>query len=200
MPIDFPTDDKGDVYRIQHLPHDLSEATFRVYEPMIAEGVRKFPDETQFRIPPGKAPSTFVARFRSSIVSLHKFDWPSVVDKEKLFGNKLTGTSGIHGQFSISRDFNDGTVWFRVKHRQGRPVSLSKVERVSAGNAGLFSNLWTDYDSDDVKAICKLISSRKVVGPFQLKGQVSELLVMELEGSNDVAVVYDDVKDITIIT
>lgn len=188
-----------DYQPILHLPHDLSEATFRTYETMIAEGVRRFPEETQFKVPPGKAPSTFVARFRSSIVSLHKFDWPSIVDKEKLFGNSLIGSAGIHGQFSISRDFNDGTVWFRIKHRQGRQPG-KVVDRESAGNAGLFSNLWTEYDIEDIRAICKLISSRKVVGPFQLKGQVSELLIMELEGSNDVAVVYDDVKDITIIT
>lgn len=187
-------------YKIEHLPHDLSEATFRVYEPMIAEGVRKFPDETQFRIPPGKAPSTFVARFRSSIVSLHKFDWPSVVDKEKLFGNKLTGTSGIHGQFSISRDFNDGTVWFRVKHRQGRqPGRATSTALDEAGDS--VSKFWgVVEDFNLIRYLCILITAKKLVGPYQISGRLNQEFVNELELTNDVAIVYDEVKNVTIIT
>lgn len=185
-------------YKIEHLPHDLSEATFRVYEPMIAEGVRKFPEEVQFRIPPGKAPSTFVARFRSSIVSLHKFDWSSVVDKEKLFGNKLTGNAGIHGQFSISRDFNDGTVWFRVKHRQGRPVSLTKGSALGeAGDSML--KFWLEHNKAETEALCLLLTTGKLKGPFQLKGQFSEEQIAEFEQRYNVAVINDTVGDVVVI-
>lgn len=181
-----------------YLPNDLSEANFRRYEAFLTQAVQSFPGETQFTIPPGTAPTTFVARFRSATLSLRRFSWPTTVDTAKLVA--------IAGQYSIAFDSTTipPTVWFRLKHRAGRPSHLINDARVLApqveSSIALSKTVWQNVSPDELHALCLLLHGVRLYGPVVVDGLVNDAVILSLEGQFNVALVCDKVKNQTIIT
>lgn len=176
-----------------HIAPHLREPVFRAYEPLIAQAVRAWPTETSFGIPPGIAPTTFVANFRNAILSLRQYKWEtSQIDCEKMWS--------MGRSFVISQD-QQGLVWFRARGTAGRPNTLMSEVRQHAPNVDASISLvpWRDTTGEEISALCLLINNKRLTGPVFIQGKVDEGLVDSLQGTYDVGIVYDEREDKTVI-
>lgn len=177
-----------------NLPPQLSEGTFRVYEPHIDRAVRAWPTETSWSPSAmtdlaGRrlSPHTFVARFRDAVVSLKRFGWDTYIDTAK-----LRSMSGAH---VLAYDA-DGTVWFRARGRRGRPL-----EQVAPAPSGASpAPPWAHPSDDELRALCLLLSCGRLVGPFTLSTQVPAETIKALEAEFNVALVWDDAVGVTVVS
>lgn len=181
-----------------HIPSYLSESTFRTYEPYIARAVAAWPEETSFTTfvtPDGKklSANTFVARFRDAITSLRRFGWETTaVD--------LTKLASIMGDFCLTLD-PQGVVWFRHKTKQGRPPEFRSetVAMYPEKGAKAVREVWQKWTLAEVNALCQLLDTGRLVGPFVVEGQVDAGEITRLEGLHNVSFTYDPTKNQTII-
>lgn len=176
------------------LPHQLTEDSFRRYEPFIKTSVARFPEETETPIPAGTAPTTFLARFRDAIVSLKRFQWPTDVDCQKLWT--------ISGQYTLSVDPSGRSVWFRIKHRAGRPTDLINEARqaIPALNANLETTWSVPVPTDsELTALCVLIHFNRIRGPIVLQARFPEEIRDDLEATYNVAITDDEPGRRTVI-
>lgn len=183
-------------------PPQLSEATFRTYEPFIHRAITAWPEETRFtreemiNSSSGRplSPNTFAARMRDSVTSLRRFGWETYIDLAKF--------ASIFGQFSVAFD-TDGSVWFRNRGRKGRPL-------VFAGEAAKPSTVpepveaahlsWSEWEPDDVRALCRLLHTRKFPGTVILTGALLPNFVTELELAYNVGIFVDTATNRTVIS
>lgn len=180
----------------KYLPNDLSEANFRRYESQLAAAVAAFPSETKLSVFERTAPTTFVARMRSATLSLKRFGWYSTVDKVKL--------DSIAGQYTIAFDtkVSPPEVWFRIKHRAGRPSHLlNELPRSSVESTPTLvaPQVWTAYTTEEVRSLCVLLHSSRLLGPVVLAGRVDISECNELEILYNVALTYDENKNQTVV-
>jgi hypothetical protein len=179
----------------------LSEATFRTYEPFIHRAVKAWPEETRFaptdmvNEKSGRplSPNTFAARMRDSVVSLHRFGWTTYIDIEKF--------RTMFGTFSVAFD-SDGSVWFRNRGRRGRPLVFAG-ERVdpSLPTTASASPTWPDgWTIEEVEAVCRLIHHARVNGPITLTGILLDEHVHSLMSTFNVGIHVDANNNRTIIT
>lgn len=135
------------------------------------------------------APTTFVARFRSAIVSYRNFGWAnSPIDPVKL--------KEISGYFSISRDYKTEKVWFRVKHRAGRPLEAKQALQ----ETGPKIESWDGLTVDELSALCYLIHRGRIRGPVVTNTKFDVTTVNSYEALYNVAIVYDKERNETVIT
>lgn len=180
-----------------YLPNDLSESNFRRYETLLTQAILAFPTETQFSIPSGTAPTTFVARMRSATLSLRRFGWPTTVDTSKLVA--------IAGQYSIAFDSTTipPSVWFRIKHRAGRPSHLiNEARTITQTNSSplLAQKVWKNITPDELNSLCILLHGGHINGPIVVDTLVDDPTIAALETQFNVALVVDQAKSQTIIT
>ena len=178
----------------QSVPAHLRESIFRQYEALIKKGVDAFPSETSFTIPTNVAPTTFVARFRDSILSLKLYKWETVVDCDRLWK--------IAGQYAVSHD-REGVVWFRLKHRHGRPNLMMSEARTHTDEPSTpisRTGIWENVTPEEVTAVCRLIHGERLVGPIIIVGRIDPDLSNALQEDFNVAIVYDDKTNNSIIT
>lgn len=175
----------------EFLESRLTEDMFRRYEPLLARAVTAFPAETSFTVPPDISPTTFVARFRDARFSFLKFGWPSTtVDRNKLIS--------IQGKYTISLDPSSGLVWFRAKQRKGRPTEFITEATVSALSAASPVR-WQDHTAEELRALCLLLSNKKLNGPIIISGQVDPKLTESLPLEFDVSLVYQSDTNETVV-
>lgn len=192
-------------------PPHLAEPLFRLYERFIADAVRNWPGETE--VPKSSmvygngarvSPNTFAARWRDAVASLRQYDWPSaVIDKPKF--------KSIVGQFVITIEVPqkvgaggtpDASVWWKARGKKGRPftgVAISRKEGFAV-DAQVDRKPWENVSYSELLAVSVLIHNGKLTGPIIVAGQVEQSTVEELEGSHNVAFVFDEGKNITVIT
>lgn len=182
------------------IPSHLSEATFRIYEPHIKRAVERWPEETQY--PPEAfvdlsgsrlSPHTWVARFRDAVVSVKRFKWDTNIDTHKLWS--------ISGQHSLSVS-GDGTVWFKHRGKAGRPATYPEEARALGYtiDADVVRIPWQGWSPEEVRALCTLIDKGRLTGPFLLVGSVDPALVIELEDSMNVSLLFDEKGGKTVVT
>lgn len=173
------------------LPSHLSEETFRRYEPLIKTAVDNAPNDTSFTIPPDLAPTTFVARLRDTTLSVKKFGWTTNIDMEKLWSQA--------GTMVWSYDSATKLVWYRAKQPRGRPNQLTSTANAHAkALAKSAEQRWLTYTKEEVHALCVLLTSGKLTGPFILPGTIDNAADLEL--SFNVSFVRDETNNETIIT
>ncbi len=174
-------------------PPQLSEATFRVYEPFIAEALSRWPDETSWEedrwVNPltsrPLSPHTFTARLRDSLVSFDTFKWETnliPLDKFREF----------KGLFSVAYDGQK--VWFKNRGRKGRPSALTKgaVEAEERKTAvALVAGAWENWDEGQIEAVCRLLHHERLQGPVLIAGPLPEALVSRMLESFNVWIHYD---------
>lgn len=177
---------------------NLSEATFRRYEPFITKAVNAWPVETKFTVGDmiidgtRVSPHTFAARLRDAITSVKKFNWePTTVDVKKLW--TLAGITAVA--------YDSDGVWFRAKGRKGRPTDMIDVARAQGVSAGADVNRapWANVSSPEIHAVCVLIHHSRLTGPIIIPGKVDPELVDNLEKAFNVSLVYDSGNDKTVI-
>lgn len=183
----------------QFLESRLSADMFRRFEPLLAKALQAFPDETSFTIPPdcGMSPTTFLARFRDARLSYLKFNWPSTLITPEL-REKLISIQGSH---TISLDPVTGLVWFRQKHRKGRPKELivDAMTHLSHSSAPT-DRVWPTWTTEELRAICLLLSTKKATGPIILKGpSIDPALEADLLINFDVSLVRNEDVQETVI-
>jgi hypothetical protein len=176
------------------LPSHLSEATFRRYESFIATAVANAPTDTSFTIPDGVAPTTFVARLRDATFSLKKFNWsPTSVDLTKLWT--------LTGKMVWSYDSATKLIWYRERQPRGRPSELtSEANSHIKALTSAASIRWESWTEAELRALCMLLHTKKLIGPYILKGEVNQFLLTDLESSHDVSFVIDTQSNETILT
>ena len=182
---------------LTNLPHNLSEENFRRFESYLRLAVQVWPKESCFAIDSTLAPTTFVARFRDSLVSLRRYGWATNVDTQKL--------SAIAGQFTIQWEAGSRNVWFRQKHRPGAPAkglagpeSLGKHSQRTAGE-GSSSNsvvLPRDITAEAIVALCVLVNQGYLQGPFIVQGRHEK----PVGGFDNVAFHWNEQADETVVT
>lgn len=177
----------------EYLESRLTEEMFRRYEPLLAKAVAAFPSETSFTVPPGISPTTFVARFRDARFSYLKFDWPSqLIDRDKLLD--------IQGKHTISLDPSSGLVWFRAKQRRGRPTEfVTEATTHTSALADSTPRRWSDWSVEEVRALCLLLHTKKLTGPFVLRGKVTPDFTDAMTTAFDVSLAYQQDTDETVI-
>lgn len=186
----------------QLIPHQLSEAVFRFYEPYIREGVDRFPQEVAWDIslltPPNKkAPTTFVARFRDAITSLRKFSWPTDINVAKLLQ--------ISGHYCIWWEPGTEKVWFKNRAHSGKPAhnNLKSIIPVDPIAAALQESVvpWRDATEGEIKALCVLLNSGKLTGPYEVHQIVDKDLIEVLRTLHDnISIQVDETRKVTIFT
>lgn len=173
-------------------PH-LREPIFRAYEPLIRTAVNAFPSESSFTIPSGVAPTTFVANFRNAILSLKRYKWETYVDCRKLWS--------ISSAYVINQD-TEGVVWFRLRQPRGRPNLLTSEARTHAASALPSPSLvpWADATQEEISALCLLIHTKRLAGPYEIRGEVGTSQISDLINQYDVGIVYHSDSKTTVIT
>lgn len=175
------------------LPSHLSEAMFRRYETFIKQAVDNAPSDTSFSIPEGLAPTTFLARLRDTTLSVKKFGWTTTIDMDKLWTHS--------GKMVWSYDIATKLVWFRERQSRGRPNQLTSEANIHAKVLAQTADVrWADYTQDELRALCLLLHTKKLTGPFILKGLISQNLIDDLQLSLDISLVHDNTNAETIIT
>lgn len=184
------------------LPHHLSEASFRVYEPHIARALKNWPKETQFteddfRGADGQKLSgnTFVARFRDAIASFLTNVWSSdMVDFAKL--RELASRKA----FAVAHDV-DGSVWFRERGHKGRPsVHTQKMREQVAASALPVSVPWEKPTPEELHAVSLLLSNARIPGPVVVSGILTSEVILTLETTFiGLAIVVDNERSVTVI-
>ncbi len=198
VPSSDNTPEQGQV-RTSNLPPQLSEATFRFYEPFINSAVKRWPEETQWhhdvmKNEEGKtvSPHTFIARFRDALVSLKRFGWTTYIDT-----NKLWSIAGKH----CCAYGEDGSVWFKERGRRGRPLDMvDEARKHNHPAAAPVVQSWRTPSDDEVRALALLIDGGRLVGPFLLHTQLNDETITALENEFNVAFVWDDLQKVTIVT
>ncbi len=181
------------------LPYHLSESCFRFYEPLIKLSVENYPSETHFDldlfpVEERKAPTTFVARFRDSIISLKRFKWETTVNTEKLWS--------ISGQFTIWWESGTQKVWFKQKRIAGRPSHLigEARERGSLKESLPSLVLLKDMTEFEIRALCHLLNNKRIEGPFLVEGDIDSTIRDQLMSTCDISIVYDKERNVSVIT
>lgn len=182
-----------------NLPPQLSEATFRTYEPYLNRAIKAWPDETRFtreemvneKTQRPLSPATFAGRMRDAVVSLHRFGWETYIDREKFVS--------IFGTFSVAMDA-DGSVWFRNRGRKGRPLTFAGEAPAETSVTPDAPVVWSEWEADDIRALCRLLHSRKFPGTVIAKGVVPSTLIADLETSFDVGIFVDTPNNQTVIS
>lgn len=182
---------------------NLSESSFRFYEPHLRKAVAAWPEETEFRGEHFRtetgyplSPNTFAARMRDAIVSLHRFGWETTIDTKKLWA--------IRGEFSVAFGADGQSVWFRRKGRRGRPSQLVTEARKEGapvlGDADLVRTPWEDATWAEIEAVCLLITTKRLTGPIFLSRALLSAECDNLLSRFDVGLTPDTAKNQTIIT
>lgn len=181
------------------LPPQLSEATFRVYEPFIHAAVKAWPDETRWapeelintRTQRPLSPATFAGRMRDAIVSFRNNAWESYIDAEKF--------REIFGAFSVAMSA-DGSVWFRNRGRKGRPLTFAKEAGPTNSAPASVGEMWGTATDAEISAACVLLHHTRISGPIIINGTVSQELTDHLTSNYNVAIHFDSSSQRTIIT
>lgn len=185
------------------LPHQLTEASFRLYEPFITLGVRNFPNETSWDVSDLRrtdesikiGPNTFVARFRDAIISLRRFNWkPTTVDLEKLIR--------IAGTYSIALQPGTSVVWFKNRGHRGKPSALVAEARkhLAAQAASPSPVLWQDATLAEIEALCLLINNERLQGPFLVSNHLTDAEVAHFASRYNVALTWHEEQKRMVIT
>jgi hypothetical protein len=184
------------------IPHQLSEPTFRFYEPYIREGVARFPtdiawDISLLAVEDRRAPSTFVARFRDAITSLRKFGWQTDIDTKKLLE--------ISGKYCIWWEAGTSKVWFKVRSHTGKPAHHNLSSIIPADGArdiSLASPVpWRDATEEELRALAVLLNSGRLVGPYEITGCVAnDVCTRVFAGLDNSFAQLDKERNITVFT
>lgn len=167
----------------------LSETMFRRFEPLWHTALCNLPNETKFDIPDNLAPTTFLARFRDTRISVLKFKYHTYLDTKKLLGT-LNGDD----QRVLSLTDDGKQVWFRIKGQRGRPTTL-KSQSTQTVDASVFS-LMSD---EAVTALALLVHEEHLKGPFLIQQQLSSQL-MNLQLSLNISLIWDETTKTTVLT
>ena len=136
------------------------------------------------------APATFAARMRDAVVSYQRFVWDSTINREKFVE--------IYGKFAVAAD-KDGSVWFRNRARRGRPLTFTaEAKALEAGAIVTQSPTWDTCTIDELRALCTLLNSAKLVGPIVIRTRFPDDVVASLSELN-VAIHYDETLQQTIV-
>ena len=184
-----------------HLPQpppQLSEGTFRTFEPFIHEAIRNWPEETKWTLdvminPKTQrqlSPVTFAARMRDSVVSYQRNAWESYIDRTKF--------ETIYGQFAVSYD-PDGSVWFRNRARRGRPLTFTGDVGKAVAISPHAQQIWTGWTDEQVNAAIVLLHHGRLTGPIIFPGRILGDY-SQWETLHNVAVFYDEKNNQTVIT
>lgn len=190
------TDDTPPTNR--NVPSHLSEKIFREYEPFIMRAVNAFPTETSFTVPSNRSPSTFLARFRDSILSVKNFKWQTTIDMDKLWRMSAQRSFALrHGELNGS-----SVVWFGNRIRQGYPNGLlSEAREYTASNPARIGAVpLRDITEEELRAFVTLLHGRHLTGSWSTPTLFPPELLVSLTSLYDVAIVRDENTGLTVIT
>lgn len=165
------------------LPFRLQQSTFRLYEPTIALAVKVWPEKVSINPAPLRA-TTVTARLRDALLSLYRFRWLTEIDME-IFDQLYPAISVIHG---------DNTVQIGPRQRLSKTAKQGfKTQLTQARLTGIQfdEGKWT---TDDINAICRLLSSRLLAGPVFIRPPLTDAYTGSLEHIFDIACVTDEEK------
>lgn len=181
------------------------EGMFRRFEPLITIAVNNFPTDTEFTRPPRMAVTTFAARFRDSVQSLSRYKWHvygklgpnpdgtgTTINLQKL--QALETPSRI---WQISVDPSGQSIWFRQKVHHGKMPKLSFAVRTESSAS---PTPLVDMGREEVEALCLLLNNHRLLGPFLLHNRLPEDFVSSLTSKYDIGIVWDDEKQLTVIS
>lgn len=178
------------------LPSQLSEAAFRRYEPLFKQALANMPAETEFSVPEGMSPHTFVARLRDARVSGIKFRWKTDLDLDKL-GETLY--SRDRWVFAMSP--NGKSVWFKRAAPKGRPTELKTEGLAQHTPAQTFGALnLANLNAEEWYALAILVHYGRLATPLAVKGDAPPQPVLDLESTHNISFVRDDSRGETIVT
>jgi len=177
----------------RHVPPHLRESLFRYYEPFLEQAVAAWPSETSFTPPKDRSPATFIANFRSAILSLKTFAWSTTIDVQKF--------ESILGTFTLIFDAT-GAVWFKARAaRQGRPRDMAKANpRAAAYAAATIPVPQRDCTQEELEAFCLLLHYQRIGGPFVIDGEVGQEQIDDLTTRYNVSLVFNSLTKQTILT
>jgi len=141
----------------------LGEDKFRFYEPYLTEALNRWPHPTEFLNFGGMAKSTFVARFRDSLLGYRLNKWPAYTFDPARFAE-------VDPQACISID-TDGRVWYRSRKPVGRPQTGINTT-LSAPPEHALDRLTTP----ELQALALLLNNGRLTGPFRLLGNHESLV------------------------
>ena len=193
-----------------NIPSNLSENTYRLYEPHLLRALKRWPDETEFPVSvqvsaEGKqlSPNTFAARMRDSVVSVLRFNWEGRDENGQPTTFVLEKLRSIAGTFAVAFDpAGSGSVWFRARGIKGRPSALVQEQR-SAGRLGQAvpdRSEWKNVTVGEVRSVCILIHHGRMEGPIIIDGTIEPDFTATLESEYNVAITFDSHNNKTVIT
>lgn len=155
-------------------PYRLSEACFRVYEPVILAFVRSWPSPVTFHPAPLRT-TTAQARLRDSLLSLRKRQWSFNVAPDFNYEK----FNSIYDKKAFLITYTDTTVTIGPRN----PTAF-RAERTDKSDDGYTLSDWTPQD---VIAFSYLLSRGKINGPVRVTPPISSELISSLS-SLDVSI------------
>jgi hypothetical protein len=161
-------------------PAHLSERTFRRFEPYIRKAVASSPTPVTIT-PIGLRPVTFAARMRDAIRSFSIYRWQSDIPLERFLE--------LYERRDLTTTLDDGGMVIIGPLGQGKTLAPAGqiVDRASHNNE---MSVWTNPNPLELRALCILLSNRRIPGPFRLTLCPDEVIeqVPFVEENFDVAV------------
>lgn len=167
----------------------LKPEAFERYREHIKLALDRWPQETSFEVPNGMSPNTFEHRLRDAVQALIVFQY----DPEL-----YTRMVAVRAEIVVSQSQDGKSVWFRAKQSAGKPVSLTLGHTISRPQQTTVA-VKPQPSADELSALCLLLSSGQLEGPYQCRGRFAEQLIVELEEKYNVAFAYDEQSDTTTV-
>lgn len=166
----------------------LTRDAFERYEHILRQMVANLPNETSFDRPPGMSINTFCARLRDARQALLLYGYDP----------KLQALHApLEHTHVIAMDPSGERVWFRERGQVGRREKADSTVQ-SVKRALAFTHEVTDMPSaSELDAMCLLLKSGRVNGPFIFRGRMEPSIHEHLEIAFDVGISYDDKTDLT---
>ena len=162
------------------LPFRLTEKCFRVYEPIIAECLRQWPETLTFNPAPLRA-TTAAARLRDSMLALYRLHWPTTLIDTDLF-------NALYAKKAILVMQSDQSVLIgprrQIRQRQVEGYRLNSFQVAPKSGIQFNPGKWTE---PDLLAVCQLLSSQLIAGPVYIEPALTDVQTAELESKYDIA-------------
>lgn len=171
----------------------LSESAFTRYRSYIETAVNAWPAETQFVVPSGLSPNTFVARLRDALNALKQFRY------DPTLAAKLDIVREADMVVSLSPD--GSTVWFRARGKLGRPRAAVPTP-VRHENPLLSAHESTARPLPSPSEIDADIRAARAAGqtlPLIYFGQLTAVDQAALEAVFDLGITFDPSSNLTTI-
>jgi len=143
-------------------------AVWARYAPLVGEALKVWPETTDFRPPPNVALSTFIARWRDSLIGYRVHRWEHSYFSWEDFAK-------IDGQFCLRAIQDENIVRFDHRQPRGRPTLASSSSASRISTPSQFGPFTSPLTSSELHAFLLLLNNGRIFGSLHIPSPPPDL-------------------------